>query len=58
MQYAEFYLDFHIDKFFEKMGFTFSDKNAFPRKLWRECLECPKLEHCDELAYVLDLHYD
>jgi amino-acid N-acetyltransferase len=46
------------DKFFEKMGFTFSDKNAFPRKLWRECLECPKLEHCDELAYVLDLHYD
>ena len=46
------------DKFFEKMGFVFSDKNAFPRKLWRECLECPKLEHCDELAYVLELHYE
>ncbi|MCH5150639.1 MAG: N-acetyltransferase [Spirochaetales bacterium] len=46
------------DKFFEKMGFVFSDKNAFPRKLWRECLECPKLEHCDELAYVLELPYE
>ncbi len=43
------------DKFFEKMGFVPSDKNSFPRKLWRECIECPKLEHCDELAYVLDL---
>lgn len=42
-------------KFFEKMGFHIEDKNKFPRKLWRECLECPKLEQCDELAYVLDL---
>lgn len=44
------------DKFFEKMGFKLVDKNLFPRKLWRECLECPKLEKCDELAYVLELH--
>lgn len=42
-------------KFFEKMGFSFVDKNEFPRKLWRECIECPKLEECDELAYMLEL---
>ncbi|MEW5814942.1 MAG: N-acetyltransferase [Spirochaetota bacterium] len=36
--------------FFEKLGFTMTDKDHFPRKLWRECLECPKLEECDEIA--------
>lgn len=40
-------------KFFEKLGFTVADKNEFPRKLWRECLECPKLECCDETALVI-----
>jgi amino-acid N-acetyltransferase len=40
-------LTYQVD-FFKKMGFELSDKNLFPRKLWRECLECPKLEQCDE----------
>lgn len=44
------------DKFFEKMGFTQVDKDIFPRKIWRECLECPKLEECDEFAYMMDLN--
>lgn len=43
------------DKFFEKMGFHLVDKDSFPRKLMWECLECPKLEQCDEQAYVIDL---
>ncbi len=43
------------DKFFEKMGFHKVDKDQFPRKLWRECLECPKLEECDEIAYLYNL---
>ena len=42
-------------KFFEKLGFTVADKNEFPRKLWRECLECPKLEACDETALVIKI---
>jgi amino-acid N-acetyltransferase len=42
-------------KFFEKLGFTIVDKNQFPRKLWRECLECPKLETCDETALVIKI---
>lgn len=41
--------------FFQKIGFTVTDKDQFPRKLWRECLECPKLENCDETAMFLDL---
>ena len=40
-------------EFFKKLGFTVVDKNEFPRKLWRECLECPKLEACDETAMVI-----
>ncbi len=37
-------------EFFRELGFTLTDKDKFPRKLWRECLECPKLEKCDETA--------
>lgn len=36
--------------FFTGLGFTVTDKDDFPRKVWRECLECPKLEECDETA--------
>lgn len=43
------------DKFFEKLNFKQVDKDQFPRKLWRECLECPKLENCDEMAYLYEL---
>lgn len=42
-------------EFFMKMGFSITDKNEFPRKFWRECLECPKLERCDETAVYLDI---
>jgi amino-acid N-acetyltransferase len=40
------------DKFFRKMGFKLVDKDIFPRKLMWECLECPRLEQCDERAYL------
>lgn len=42
-------------EFFKNQGFTIQDKDKFPRKLWRECLECPKLEQCDETAMHLRL---
>ena len=47
-------LTYQVD-FFRKLGFTKENKDSFPRKLWRECLECPKLEACDETAMYLDL---
>ncbi|MBN1697072.1 MAG: N-acetyltransferase [Spirochaetales bacterium] len=34
--------------FFKKIGFSPADKDRYPRKIWGECLECPKLEQCDE----------
>lgn len=41
--------------FFKNLGFALANKDQFPRKLWRECLECPKLEQCDETAMHLKL---
>jgi amino-acid N-acetyltransferase len=49
-----FTLTYQVD-FFSKLGFSTTDKDRFPRKLWRECLECPKLENCDETAMHLFL---
>lgn len=42
-------------EFFSKLGFTVQPKDRFPRKLWRECLECPQLEECDETAMSFQL---
>lgn len=44
-------LTYQVD-FFAKLGFTVTDKDAVPRKTWGECLECPKLECCDETAMI------
>lgn len=41
--------------FFEKLGFKNVDKDKYLRKLLVDCLDCPKLEHCDEFAYVYEL---
>ena len=42
-------------EFFKKLGFKVTDKDDFPRKMWRECLECPKLEQCDETAMFINM---
>lgn len=44
-----FTLTYQVD-FFTKIGFVLTGKDRYPKKLWRECLECPKLEQCDETA--------
>lgn len=41
--------------FFERAGFTVVDKDSLPRKVWGECLDCPKFPDCDELAMELHL---
>lgn len=41
--------------FFAGLGFRQEAKEKFPRKLWRECLECPRLEDCDETAMSIRL---
>lgn len=42
-------------KFFEKFGFVQVDKNELPRKVWGECLRCPKFPDCDEVALIYKL---
>lgn len=41
--------------FFHKLGFRTVDKAALPTKVWRDCIHCPRADHCDEVATVLDL---
>ena len=41
--------------FFQRMGFRVVDKYTFPPKIWSDCCVCPKKDHCDETAVVIDV---
>ncbi len=41
-------------EFFRKCGFEVVDKIQFPRKVWKDCLGCPKLQACDEVAMQIN----
>jgi amino-acid N-acetyltransferase len=41
--------------FFESIGFSPIEVNELPRKVWGECIRCPKFPECDEVAVVRDL---
>ena len=41
--------------FFESCGFTVLSRDVLPRKVWTDCVRCPKRHACDEVAVVLDL---
>ena len=36
--------------FFIKMGYEKSDKDKYPLKIWKDCVKCPKIMKCDEIA--------
>ncbi len=42
-----------IPDFFGKMGFTVVDKELLPDKMYKDCLRCPRLHACDEIAMYL-----
>ncbi len=44
-----------IIPFFVTFGFTVSERERFPEKVWRDCQQCPLMYNCDETAMVLDL---
>lgn len=50
-----FTLTYQVD-FFKHMGFTPTDKNAMPHKVWRDCINCVKFPNCDENALILYLN--
>ena len=39
-------------EFFKKQRFVDIDKMELPRKVWTDCLRCPKFPNCDETALV------
>lgn len=41
--------------FFERLGFHVVDKLTLPEKVWKDCFGCSKLDHCDEVAVLLEL---
>ena len=41
--------------FFEKCGFAITPKENFPEKVWNDCVACPLLANCDEVAVTLEL---
>ncbi|MDW8396248.1 MAG: argininosuccinate synthase [Anaerolineae bacterium] len=43
-------------RFFEKCGFAVAPKEVFPEKVWNDCVQCPMLENCDEVAVMMPLH--
>jgi argininosuccinate lyase len=41
--------------FFERCGFAVHSRESLPRKVWTDCVRCPRRHACDEVAVVLDL---
>jgi amino-acid N-acetyltransferase len=39
-------------EFFRNQKFVDIDKMELPRKVWSDCLRCPKFPNCDEIALI------
>ncbi|WP_336771695.1 N-acetyltransferase [Paenibacillus sp. MMO-58] len=42
--------------FFLRNGFTVVEKEIFPEKVWKDCVNCPKQHACDEIAVLKTLN--
>lgn len=42
-------------EFFLSCGFVTATRESLPRKVWTDCVQCPRRHACDEIAVVLDL---
>jgi amino-acid N-acetyltransferase len=41
-----------IPEFFSQLGFTVGHREELPDKIFKDCLVCPRLHCCDEIAMV------
>ncbi|HLJ87301.1 MAG TPA: N-acetyltransferase [Candidatus Angelobacter sp.] len=41
-----------IPDFFAHMGFSFATREELPDKIYKDCVHCPNLTACDEIAMV------
>ena len=49
-----FALTYRVE-FFRRLGFRVVDKYSFPPKIWSDCCVCPKKDHCDETAVMIEI---
>jgi len=42
-------------EFFKRLGFKDIDKDDLPKKVWSECINCPKYPDCGEMAVILEM---
>jgi amino-acid N-acetyltransferase len=41
-------------RLFARLGFAQVPMDLFPQKVWLDCAKCPKQDHCDETALMLE----
>ena len=42
----------YVPGFFEKLAFEVVEHSSLPHKVFNDCLNCPKFQHCDEVAVM------
>lgn len=42
-------------EFFKKSGFLVIDKDMMPRKVWSDCINCPKFPNCNEVCLEINI---
>ena len=45
----------YVPGLFVKMGFREVERSELPRKVWTECVFCPKFTDCDEIAVLINI---
>jgi amino-acid N-acetyltransferase len=48
----------YVPGFFERVGFHEVERGVLPLKAWKDCLRCPKFQHCDEIAVLRILNQE
>ena len=48
----------YVANFFRKLGFRAVERGMLPLKVWKDCLQCPKFQRCDEIAVLKALRPD
>lgn len=41
--------------FFQKSGFILTEKETMPRKVWTDCINCPKFPDCNEICLEINI---
>lgn len=42
----------YVPEFFIKNNFKIVEKDTLPEKIWKDCVNCPKIDCCEEIALV------